>query len=55
MGVTMTLMLPQAPESLYELASRQSDGIEVALVSSAAEDRVLLSARDRRTDEWLAA
>jgi len=45
-------MLPETSESLYELASRESDGIEVALLWNGVEDRVLLSVRDRRTGEW---
>ena len=48
----MTLMLPQTSESLYELASRESGGIEVALLWNGAEDRLLLTVRDRRTGEW---
>jgi hypothetical protein len=48
----MTLMLPPTSESLYELASRESGGIEVALLWNGAEDRVLLTVRDRRTGEW---
>lgn len=42
-------MSRQTPESLYELAFRESDGIEVALLWDGVEDRVLLSVRDRRT------
>jgi hypothetical protein len=45
-------MFPQTSESLYELAFRESDGIEVALLWNGVEDRVLLSVRDRRTGEW---
>ncbi len=45
-------MFPQTLESLYELAFRESDGIEVALLWNGVEDRVLLSVRDRRTGEW---
>jgi hypothetical protein len=45
-------MSPQTSEWLYELAFRESDGIEVALLWDGIEDRVLLSVRDRRTGEW---
>jgi hypothetical protein len=45
-------MFPQTSASLYELACRESDGIEVALLWDGVEDRVLLSVRDRRTGEW---
>jgi hypothetical protein len=46
------LVFPQTADSLYELAFRESDGIEVALLWNGVEDRVLLSVRDRRTGEW---
>jgi hypothetical protein len=47
------LVFPQTADSLYELAFRESDGIEVALLwNGVFEDRVLLSVRDRRTREW---
>ena len=45
-------MFPQTSESLYELAFRESDGIEVALLWNGVEDHVLLNVRDRRTGEW---
>jgi hypothetical protein len=45
-------MFPEASESLYELASRESDGVEVVLLWHGAEDRVLLSVRDRRAGKW---
>src|SRR5436190_7320829 len=45
-------MFPQTADSLYELAFRESDGIEVALLWNGVEDRVLLSVRDRRMGEW---
>ena len=35
----------------YELALRNSDGIEVALLWDGVEDRVLLDVRDSRTGE----
>jgi hypothetical protein len=35
----------------YELALRESDGIEVALLWDGVEDRVLLDVRDSRTGE----
>jgi hypothetical protein len=38
--------------SLMELAFRESDGIEVALLWDAVEGRVVLNVRDRRTGEW---
>jgi hypothetical protein len=38
-------MFPQTSESLYELAFRESDGIEVALLWNGVEDRVLLSSQ----------
>jgi hypothetical protein len=47
-------MFPQTADSLYELALRESDGIEVALLWNGVEDRLLLSVRDRRTGEWCA-
>jgi hypothetical protein len=46
------LVFPKTSTSLYELAFRESDGIEVALLWDGAEDRVLLSVRDNRTGEW---
>jgi hypothetical protein len=45
-------MFEQPSEWLYELAFRESDGIEVALLWDGLEDRVLLNVRDRRTGEW---
>jgi hypothetical protein len=39
--------------SLYELAFRDSDGIEVSLLWDGLEDRLVLNVRDRRTGEWM--
>jgi hypothetical protein len=47
-------MFPQTSATLFELAFRESDGIEVALLWNGVEDRVLLGVRDRRTGEWSA-
>jgi hypothetical protein len=46
------LVFPQTSASLYELAVRESDGIEVALLWDGAADRVLLHVRDARSGEW---
>jgi hypothetical protein len=46
------LVFPQTSASLYELAFRKSDGIEVALLWDGAADRVLLNVRDARAGEW---
>ena len=45
-------MFPQASDWLYELAFRESDGIEVALLWDAAGNSVLLNVRDVRAGEW---
>jgi hypothetical protein len=45
-------MFPQTSEWLYELAFRESDGIEVTLLWDGVEDRVLLNVRDGGTGEW---
>ena len=45
-------MFPQTSEPLYELASREDNGIEVTLLWEGFEDRLLLTVRDRRTGEW---
>ena len=37
---------------MQELAVRETDGLEVALLWNPAEDEVLLNVRDRRTGEW---
>jgi hypothetical protein len=42
----------ETSQCLYELAFRESDGIEVTLLWDGVEDRVLLNVRDRRTGEW---
>jgi hypothetical protein len=45
-------MLQQTTDRLLELAFRESDGIEVALLWDAIDDGVLLTVRDGRTGEW---
>ena len=45
-------MFSQASDWLYELAFRESDGIEVALLWDGAGDTVLLNVRDARAGEW---
>ena len=45
-------MPQESSQWLHELASRESDGIEVTLLWDVAEDRLLLNVRDRRTGEW---
>jgi hypothetical protein len=45
-------MFHQASDWLQELAFREGDGIEVALLWDSVEDRVLLNVRDGRTGEW---
>jgi hypothetical protein len=45
-------MFRQTSEWLYELAFRESDGIEVTLLWDGVEDRVFLNVRDGRTGEW---
>jgi hypothetical protein len=45
-------MFHQASDWLQELAFRESDRIEVALLWDSVEDRVLLNVRDGRTGEW---
>jgi hypothetical protein len=45
-------MFHQASDWLQELAFRESDGIEIALLWDWVEDRVLLNVRDGRTGEY---
>jgi hypothetical protein len=46
------VMSPQTSKSLYELAFRESDEIEVALLWNGAERSLLLNVRDRRSGQW---
>jgi hypothetical protein len=46
------LVFPQTSDWLYELAFRESDGIEVALLWDGVADRVLLNVRDARAGQW---
>jgi polyisoprenoid-binding protein YceI len=45
-------MFRATSEPLYELAFRERDGIQVALLWNGVEDRVLVSVRNRQTGEW---
>jgi hypothetical protein len=45
-------MLPRTFKSLYELAFRESDEVEVALLWNGAERSLLLNVRDRRSGQW---
>ena len=53
MGGQPDAMFHQATDRLQELAFRESDGIEVALLWDSVEDRVLLNVRDSRRGEWI--
>jgi hypothetical protein len=43
---------PRTFKSLYELAFRESDEIEVALLWNGVERSLLLNVRDRRSGQW---
>ena len=45
-------MLPPTSKSLYELAFRESNEIEVALLWNGAERSLVLNVRDRRSGQW---